>query len=619
MRDAPDPDPARHPAEIAARLRAGEPVDVAWPGGRLRVERPQPTLFVARAGAETPLASLLVGQDSVLVGADETVDALAPAALAALAERFGRALLVELWVDGEAAGERDGVLVAPERGAPDRMMETFEHALARDAINHRPWRLGITVVDAVAPPGRAPLAPREGVYALGLALAPLWGEDGVTRPVALRDARRGLGRALREAAYDFGHRHARVGAPHVHALGRRDVTRAAFEADAALCAVGETYSLLLDVTPVNVPAARAAYRAGEGARAPDFHYRPLGLDPATMKRALWSVDLDPVEDPALHDLLASKREEIDREISLLAGRCGPRFLADALALFGGVDPGLRALARDLLAILPPPRAETAGADRTGAQTTGARVSVEALCARAEAEIAALKARDPSLAARVERRDDAAGLLVAKGDLLVGPDAAVTEGRLEALIQHEIGIHVVTRHNGARQPLRQLETGMAGYEETQEGLAVLAEYAVGGLGRGRLRLLAGRVLAVDALVDGAGFVEIVRLLAREHGFPGDVAFTVAVRVVRGGGLTKDAVYLRGFARVLERLAAGARLEDMLVGKIALDAWPVVEELAWRGVLAPPRLLPGFLDDPAARERLERARAGLDVRAIARACP
>lgn len=604
MRDAPAPDPA----EIAARLRAGAPVDVAWPGGRLRVERPTPTLFVARAAQDDPLASLLVGQDSVLVAADETADALAPAALEALAERFGCALLVELWVDVEAAGERDGVLVAPERGAPDRAMETFEHALARDAINHRPWRLGIAMADAVAPPGRAPLAPREGAFALGLALAPLWGEDGVTRPVALRDARRGLGRALREAAYDFGHRHARAGAPHVHALGRRDVTKAAFAADAALCAVGEAYSLLLDVTPVNVPAARAAYRDSGGARAPDFHYRPLGLDPAAMKRALWSVDLDPVEDPALHDLLAGKREEIDREITLLAGRCGPRFLADALALFGGVDPGLRTLARDLLAILPP-----------RAETSGRRVSVEALCARAEAEIAALKTRDPSLAARVERRADAAGLLVSKGDLLVGPDAAVTEGRLEALIQHEIGIHVVTRHNGAHQPLRQLETGMAGYEETQEGLAVLAEYAVGGLGRGRLRLLAGRVLAVDALVDGAGFVEIVRLLAREHGFPEDIAFTVAMRVVRGGGLTKDAVYLRGFARVLERLAAGARLEDMLVGKIALDAWPVVEELGWRGVLAPPRLLPGFLDDPAAQARLERARAGLDLRAIARACP
>ena len=54
------------------------------------------------------------------------------------------------------------------------------------------------------------------------------------------------------------------------------------------------------------------------------------------------------------------------------------------------------------------------------------------------------------------------------------------GAATALLQHEIGTHVVTHVNGSRQPLRLLGAGLAGYDETQEGLAVFAEYLVGGL-------------------------------------------------------------------------------------------------------------------------------------------
>ncbi|NIQ16470.1 MAG: DUF1704 domain-containing protein, partial [Candidatus Dadabacteria bacterium] len=69
-------------------------------------------------------------------------------------------------------------------------------------------------------------------------------------------------------------------------------------------------------------------------------------------------------------------------------------------------------------------------------------------------------------------------------------------RVEALLQHEIGTHALTYFNGLSQPFKQLCIGLSGYEELQEGLAVLAEYLVGGLSKPRLRLLAGRVVAVN---------------------------------------------------------------------------------------------------------------------------
>ena len=55
----------------------------------------------------------------------------------------------------------------------------------------------------------------------------------------------------------------------------------------------------------------------------------------------------------------------------------------------------------------------------------------------------------------------------------------------ALLQHEVGTHLVTHVNGSAQPIKVLGTGFAGYDETQEGLAVLAEIACGGLTAFRL--------------------------------------------------------------------------------------------------------------------------------------
>ena len=72
-------------------------------------------------------------------------------------------------------------------------------------------------------------------------------------------------------------------------------------------------------------------------------------------------------------------------------------------------------------------------------------------------------------------------MVANGVLLVPASASVPELRAEALLQHEVGTHALTYTNGSAQPLRLLAAGLAGYEGTQEGLALLAEHLVGGFG------------------------------------------------------------------------------------------------------------------------------------------
>jgi hypothetical protein len=93
-----------------------------------------------------------------------------------------------------------------------------------------------------------------------------------------------------------------------------------------------------------------------------------------------------------------------------------------------------------------------------------------------------------------------------------------------------------------------------------------------------------------------------------------AFTTTMRAYRSGGMTKDAVYLRGLVRLCEHLAGGGTLERLFIGKVALEDEPLVTELRTRNVLSDPPLRPRFLDSPIAHRRLEEIRAGHDVRHI-----
>jgi uncharacterized protein (TIGR02421 family) len=155
-------------------------------------------------------------------------------------------------------------------------------------------------------------------------------------------------------------------------------------------------------------------------------------------------------------------------------------------------------------------------------------------------------------------------------------------------------------NGCDQPVRLL-AGLAGYDETQEGLALLAEHLVDGLTVTRLRQLAARVRAVESMLGGASFRD-THAMVEGLGFSATAAFATTARAYRGGGLTKDAVYLRGLIELLGHVAAGRSLDVLLLGKMPLAAVPLVEQLRDRGALRAPTLSPRYLTLSEARARL-----------------
>jgi uncharacterized protein (TIGR02421 family) len=193
-------------------------------------------------------------------------------------------------------------------------------------------------------------------------------------------------------------------------------------------------------------------------------------------------------------------------------------------------------------------------------------------------------------------------MVSHSTLLVSESARIPRERLDALLHHEIGTHILTWYNGGHQPLQQFRTGLAHYDELQEGLGVLAEYLAGNLSPLRLRTLAARVIAVRLVTEGAPFPDVFDALCSKHGFSGRSAFIIATRAFRGGGLTKDVVYLRGLKRLLEYLREGHSFEQLLIGKFSLSQLPAIRKLSESGWLQRPRLMPAYTHNAAAQQRL-----------------
>jgi uncharacterized protein (TIGR02421 family) len=447
------------------------------------------------------------------------------------------------------------------------------------------------------------VAAKQGIYLMGLEVKPVYRDidSGKFYPLVHQQLRRRIAHAYKRGFYDFTRRNTTHRPPHFHALGPRAMVKAVWTVDRLLADVSGNFDFLLAVTPINSAAAWSNFRRSRFEVEPEFHYRPIPMDPGLLKRRLFHAPLERIEDPTLADLFRTQQLEIERKLTLLADRNTPQFVFGSLQLFGPIDADLVRRAGDMLDHLPPGRDD----GRKG------YLDAAAFAARAMEELDYLRLTHPDITSKVQVRNDVTGLMVSRGNLLVGRETRVPVGRVNAALAHEVGTHIITYINGRAQPFRQMYVGLPGYEDLQEGLAVLAEYLVGGLSRPRLRLLAARVVAARNMVDGASFVEVFRALDREHGFSQRSAFTITMRVFRGGGLTKDAVYLRGLLQLLEYLRGGGQLEPLLAGKYALQHVPIVEELRLRRVLGPPPLRPSYLDDPGTYERLERVRAGLSL--------
>ena len=603
---------------LVDRLRQNRPIRATLAtDGILNIDRQLPFLFVYRpAPGDSSLvfSTILTGGASYLLAPSSKASRawtgrLIAAITRELTEVFGAFLIIELWPGGTPNPSASAAAVArPEFrvhfGKADQRSATVERlvsSLERIAIMKQRAVVKRSPGPKIARPGfpqlLTPTARADlDATVLGVEVAPIFlePETGELLPLMARTLARLMARSLQQAAFEFARGETNDRSMHFHALGRRTFVAAAKRVDQQLTTVAESFDLLPSVTPVNTESAFRAFRRSKFERAPRFHYRPMAVDPDLLKRQLWSIKIERVEDPVLDQIFREKRLELDLKLTLLAERERQRFLHTSMALYGRLSRDLRSSALEILQSVP---------SNNGVKAPR-KVSSGEFIARAQDEFERLRRASSQMDGRIVVHQDVSSLMVSSGNLIVGSDMSFPSNRVEPLIQHEVGTHVLTYWNGRAQPFKLLATGLAGHDELQEGLAVFVEYLVGGLTAGRLRTLAARVEAVSALIDGASFVETYRLLSDDFGFTPRTAYMITMRVFRGGGLTKDAVYLRGLQAVMDYLAKGGRLDTLFVGKIATVHASVIEELQRRQVLEPPPLRPSYLDQPDSHYRIER---------------
>ena len=82
-----------------------------------------------------------------------------------------------------------------------------------------------------------------------------------------------------------------------------------------------------------------------------------------------------------------------------------------------------------------------------------RIDGQAVKAAADLLIARYRREVPAFKAEACLREDTApGLMVSGGSLLVSTDTRMSRGRLDALLQHEVSVHLLTFVNGSQQGL-----------------------------------------------------------------------------------------------------------------------------------------------------------------------
>ena len=473
---------------------------------------------------------------------------------------------------------------------------------ARRTLDHLVEALGKIRIDLRKPKvtveeiGRASIEFDETALDRLFVLIPQIHREGETTfyPQITRDLSLAVGDALLRASCEFMSDTDFGSPPHFRSLGRSAFLAAALDADKRLDKVARSFDFLLSVSPINSREAMERFFAEGEQEAPKFRYRPLTVDPDAAKRDLYDVDLSIIEDPLLERLLSEKRQEIDHQLTMLATRNTTAFKAASLLQYGTVGSQLLADALTLLA-RPRPR-----------KTSGELISALEVAEAARALALKYQGIDKSFTPVIEVRDDVGGLLVSGRKLMIASNTSMLRSRVDALLSHEVSVHLLTHFNGAAQGLTVFRTGLAHYEGLQEGLGVFAEWAVGGLSPARMRLLAGRVVAVDAMLDGAEFIDVYRSLVDGHGLPPKSAFDITTRVFRSGGFAKDLIYLKGFQDIIGLVAAGAPLDPFWIGKISRDHVGAIEELIQRKLVQPPLFKPEFLQREDVERRIARLR-------------
>ncbi|MCP9200622.1 DUF1704 domain-containing protein [Gramella sp. GC03-9] len=441
-----------------------------------------------------------------------------------------------------------------------------------------------------------------GAVIVGLEIPAIYrNEENELYPVFFRNFKDFIIRAIHRSFYEFIRVQTSGGVASYNALGRKYLKKIVFDIDKTLADIEKSYQFLWLVSPSNIHDIKKQFFESNYEKLVDYHYRLLPVDPDILKRRLYNLKIEEIDDPAMSYLFREKREELDMQLTMLGERGTRKFLYDSIRLYEGVENKLCEEARNILNEV----------DEENHTDDKELIDSREFSSLARKEFDFYRKQDEKFKCKVHIRKDVNVMMVSRGELYIPEDYKMKRIEAEALIQHEVGTHVLTYYNGSHQPLQQLSIGLADYDPLQEGLAVMSEFMVDGLTANRLRTLAGRVIAGEAVMNGGNFQEIFRLLKMDYGFSPERAFNITSRIMQGGGFMKDIIYLKGLVLLKEHLKNDGEYEPLLAGKYGIKHTGIIKELTERNVLEPVRVKPRYLHSEKMYEKLKLIGQGLSL--------
>jgi uncharacterized protein (TIGR02421 family) len=400
----------------------------------------------------------------------------------------------------------------------------------------------------------------------------LTGED---YPARIRELMQGIKNAILRHALTYSQKESSFSTQRkAHLLGQSE-DKDLLSIDRKLHRILKNFEILAIVNPINSAQEYKRFVKNKFTETPKFKYSPIKINPFELKQKLSALPTSQISDISFRTLYETVINSYFDKIDMIASINSKKFLYNSLRYFGRPDKTDLINAEYILhlPIIPsePRRSPTLDKQRVLDIFNAGAKSYDFNC-------------NINLSSKVISR---VLVLNSKRTILIRPDARFSLKEAQALVEHEIGVHMLTTQNSGLNKLKVFNLGLPVNTMTQEGLAILAEFLSGNITLSRLKKLALRVVVTDMMCNGASFIDCYKYLVDNHHIGSNDAYTITTRIFRGGGFTKDHLYLKGFVKILNKWNAGQDLSPLLVGKTSIEFYDTIQEMIDRGLVSQPQ--------------------------------
>jgi uncharacterized protein (TIGR02421 family) len=398
--------------------------------------------------------------------------------------------------------------------------------------------------------------------------------SGDVYPLVLEELKAGFKSAISETAAFFVRRYGKKKKTKKADMLSSTISAEIIALDKKLYSLCKTVETLNFINPINLVAQRNAFFKNSYI-SPTFNYKQLDINPYKFREQLYKLPVDDINDADIQQLYRHVIDNLASKIDLLTTIGTEDFVYNSLKYYGEPSHVDIANARFLLHL---------NTENDGHVDKALNADEAIRYFKEQAQVWGLNCR-------IEKSSKVVAKAMVNNEkalLLINKNALFTEKELHAFAYHELGIHMLTTINAKKHPLKVFSLGLTGNTHTQEGLALYSEYCSGSLTLQRLKTIALRVIAVKYMLEHNDFVKTYHALMSEFKLEKDFAFTLTTRVYRGGGFTKDYLYLKGFRDVIN-LAKDHSIDNLLVGKIGTLDFEITNEIVERGMIAKPQPL------------------------------